>query len=354
MREVFSMLQDCLEKGDACEMVTVIASDGSVPREAGSRMLVFADGSICGTIGGGAVEYRSMQLAGKAIEEKRSFVQEFELKNNLEPGDRDVIKLGMVCGGDVTVCFQYMDPKNEGLKQLSAAFCQARSQNEDAWLILDTTAGGDFAMGLYNKTAGSVGLAPPETVLEALNVDKIVHTEADGHTYYLEPFVKAGLVYVFGGGHVAQELVPLLSRVDFRCVVMDDREEFANKRVFPDAVKTIAGDMECISQYMEIGAKDYVCVMTRGHHYDYLVQKQVLSLKPFYIGVIGSRNKIKFVTNKLLADGFSQEEIDRCHTPIGIDIKAVTPAEIAVSVAGELIRVRASQRKDTGNKTCPS
>ena len=84
-----------------------------------------------------------------------------------------------------------------------------------------------------------------------------------------------------------------------------------------------------------------MCVMTRGHQFDYYVQRQALAAKPRYIGVMGSRSKIKVTTEKLMADGFSEEEIGFCHMPIGTRILAETPAEIAVSIAGELIKVRA-------------
>ena len=166
---------------------------------------------------------------------------------------------------------------------------------------------------------------------------------------------------------MAQELVPVLSHVGFRCVVMDDREEFANREVFPEAAGTIVGNLEEIGSYIDIRPCDYVCVMTRGHQFDYYVQRQVLSMKPGYIGIMGSRNKIRVVTDKLLADGFTSkkdllrdpglhrsmfanglstvisgffgstpntEEIEACHMPIGTDIRAETPAEIAISIAG--------------------
>ena len=110
---------------------------------------------------------------------------------------------------------------------------------------------------------------------------------------------------------MAQELVPVLAHVGFRCVVMDDREAFAYPQVFLQAERTVVGDMEHISDYVDIRSRDYVCVMTRGHQFDYYVQKQAMALHPYYIGIMGSRNKIRVVTDKLLADGFSLEEIQK-------------------------------------------
>lgn len=187
----------------------------------------------------------------------------------------------------------------------------------------------------------------PETVFgpefTALFGSQAVISRENDHFYYVEPLVQSGTAYVFGGGHVAQELVPVLKKVGFRCVIMDDREMFANRQVFPDADQVIVGDMERIGDYVSIRPQDYVCVMTRGHQFDYYVQKQALALKPCYLGVMGSKNKIRVVTERLLEDGFSNEEIKACHMPIGLGIHAETPQEIAVSVAAEMISVRAER-----------
>ena len=187
-------------------------------------------------------------------------------------------------------------------------------------------------MGLYRR-GETLGMDLPEEMDKSFGV-KALQREAGGRKYYVEPLVQAGTVYVFGGGHVAQELVPVLAHVGFRCVVMDDREEFANLQVFPQAKRTVVTVERCVSDYVQITERDYVCVMTRGHQFDYYVQRQALAAKPRYIGVMGSRNKIKVTTEKLLADGFTLEEIQFCHMPIGTNILAQTPAEIAISVAG--------------------
>ena len=149
------------------------------------------------------------------------------------------------------------------------------------------------------------------------------------------------VVYIFGGGHVSQATVPILTSVGFRCVVADDRAEFADPGLFPQAEAVYQINFDRIDEKIRILPQDYVIVMTRGHEYDYEVQAHALSKRPFYIGVMGSRHKIAFVTKRLLADGFSQEEIEKCHMPIGLAIKAETPEEIAVSIAGELIQLRA-------------
>ena len=236
MRELFEKLKKHLEQGEAAVLVTVIASSGSTPRGAGSRMLVDKDGLVCGTIGGGAVEYKAMGIAKEALEKKSSYTHGFTLTRN------QVADIGMVCGGDVTVYFQYVDPEDGAFRAFLEQILEAFSQDEDSWLLLDITDETCWKMGLYRR-GEALGMDLPEEMDKSFGV-KALQREAGGRKYYVEPLVQAGTVYVFGGGHVAQELVPVLAHVGFRCVVMDDREEFANPQVFPQAKRTVVGDLE--------------------------------------------------------------------------------------------------------------
>lgn len=346
MKELFEELEAVLKKNEDCVLVTIIASSGSTPRGAGSRMLVKKDGSIRGTVGGGAVEYQSIQTALETLKNKTSHARGFTLTRN------QVADIGMVCGGNVVVYFQYIRPGDEEFISFCEKVKSALLKDEDSWLWLDITDETCWRMGLYSQSTGIVAGDGREIALisqiaegeeSALFMNKAVQREAGGRKFYTEPLVQAGTVYIFGGGHVAQELVPVLTHVGFRCVVMDDREAFANPVVFPEAKAAIVGDLQRIEDYIQVRECDYICIMTRGHQYDYYVQKQALSLKPCYIGIMGSRNKIKVVTEKLMEDGFSREEVEACHMPVGIEIYAETPAEIAISIAGELIAVRAKR-----------
>ncbi|NCB06516.1 MAG: XdhC/CoxI family protein, partial [Clostridia bacterium] len=158
------------------------------------------------------------------------------------------------------------------------------------------------------------------------------------------PIERAGHAYVLGGGHVAQALVPLLSKLDFSPVVYDDREEFASKALVPDAEKVICAPFECFSSLLCVRTCDRLVIMTRGHAYDHAVLVQALRTPACYIGLIGSKNKIAHTKALLLEQGFTQSDFARVHTPIGLPIKAQTPMEIAVSVAAEMILDRATQQ----------
>lgn len=341
MKKLIQEAKQTIESGEEGILATIVSRFGSAPRGAGSRMFVRKDGSIIGSIGGGAVEYQARETAVLAIKENRSRIKGFSLTRS------QTADIGMICGGEVTVYFQYIHPSDKKFIVCCSLLLNALEQDEDSWLVMDITDEQVWQMGLYTRRTGFCCLDSPGDLQEA-EKEKIFSCRAGieevfGRRYYIEPFVQAGMVYVFGGGHVAQELVFLLSHLGFRCIVMDDRKEFANTRIFPQAEKVIVGNLENISASVSIKNSDYVCIMTRGHQFDYLVQRQVMAAHPCYLGVMGSRNKIRAVSEKLLTDGFSQKEIDACHMPIGTAISAETPAEIAVSIAGELIAVRAER-----------
>lgn len=151
----------------------------------------------------------------------------------------------------------------------------------------------------------------------------------------------AGRVYIFGGGHVAQALVPALTAVDFRCVVLEDRPELCRPERFPGAEETVLADFSRVEDFVTLTAEDWAVIMTRGHQNDLLVQSQVMRSPVRYIGVIGSKQKTANLTAKLLDMGFTHRDFDRVCAPIGLPIRSETPAEIAVSIAAQLILDRA-------------
>ena len=329
MRSMLKTMNAYLSQGEDLVLVTVTVSSGATPRGAGARMLVGREGRICGTIGGGAVEYRSEQIAQSVLKEKSSLGHDFCLTKD------DVENLGMICGGACNVFFQYI-PAGDAHTIALAEKAEAEFQKGNAlWLL--TQLGTQGRMGLYTNEDGSWGVdVPADFVLSR-------QPKRTGDIF-TEQINSPGRVYVFGGGHVAQELVPVLAHVGFRCVVMDDREEFAQRELFPGAEEVICGDLSRIGDYMDIGAEDYVCVMTRGHASDTIVQAQVLKCQPSYCGVIGSAQKAAGIRKRLKEEfGLLDEQLDRVTTPIGLPIKGKTPAEIAISIAAQMILHRAER-----------
>ncbi|HHU22166.1 MAG TPA: xanthine dehydrogenase accessory protein XdhC [Clostridiales bacterium] len=331
MKKIFLALIKAFEEGKDSVLVTIIASSGSTPRGAGARMLVLPEKSV-GTIGGGAVEFAALQTARRLLSLRESRFHSYDLSSD------DVENLGMVCGGRVTVCLQFISSADSHMRKLTEKALKLLSGNEDAWTITDITGGTVNGMGIYTAS-GLWGLDIKGA--ERLVSGRAYPVELGGRTLYCEPLIRAGHVYIFGAGHISRELVPTLARVDFRCIVYDDMKDFLTRELFPDAEKLICGDFGDISSHIAVTEKDYIVIVTREHKYDYTVQAQALRTPARYIGIIGSRKKIAFVTEKLKNDGFTEEDISRITSPIGLKIGAETPAEIAVSIAAQLIAIRA-------------
>lgn len=335
MKTMFQTISQHLRAGEDLVLVTVVASSGSTPRGAGSRMLLNKSGRICGTIGGGAVECRSEQLAQEVLSRRESCEQSFLLSKN------DVQDLGMICGGDVQVFFHFLAAGDEAVLALAEAAEALFTQGHDLWLVSELSAGG--SLGLYSRERGFVGVDAPEALRGAMR-RKPMREEIGGRDFYVEQIQSSGRVLVFGCGHVAQALVPVLTGVGFRCVAMDDRAEFARKDLFPDAEDVRLIDFTSIAASVTITEEDYICVMTRGHAFDAVVQAQAMQSPACYIGVIGSRRKIAGVTARLKEEyGFADADFARVTSPIGLAIRAETPEEIAISIAAQLIALRAER-----------
>lgn len=313
-------------------LVNVLASSGSTPRGAGAMMLVFEDGHTEGTIGGGAVEYAASLHAKELLNKKSSDTVGYCLNKN------DVANLGMVCGGDVTVYFQYLH--GEESLPLFRHLLKAYTKNENSWLIRKIEDHSVTAMSIYDGDGLHYGEGIDQDVLPDLLKTRAVY-KTGTPSYYAEPVTQAGFVYVFGGGHVSQELVPVLAHLGFPVVVFEDREAFANPELFPGARDVILGDFQNIEASISFTANDYVVIMTRGHQADFEILAQTLKYPLSYIGCIGSRSKIAVTKKRLVELGYPENIYDRVHSPIGLNIQAETPAEIAVSIAGEMIRHRA-------------
>lgn len=336
MKEMFRIMAEKLKEGENLVMVTVIASSGATPRGAGARMLVGKEGRIYGTIGGGAVEYRSEQMALQVLESGSSRKQDFSLTRD------DVQNLGMICGGDVHVYFSFLKGGEKEVLTLVQKAEDCLSQGKNTWLILDIEREGK--MGLYTREDGFFGMEVPDPVLKRFTrrPERIKEEDLD---LFVEQINSSGRVYVFGGGHVSQQLVPVLSKVGFRCVVLEDRPEFADSHLFPTAEEILLVDFEHIDQWITVEEEDYACVMTRGHAHDTVIQAQLLRTPACYIGVIGSAKKKAGVFEVLYSQGFTKEDTDRITSPIGLSILAETPEEIAVSIAGQMIMHRAQRKK---------
>jgi len=157
---------------------------------------------------------------------------------------------------------------------------------------------------------------------------------------FVEPVLPLPRAFIFGGGHISKSLSKVANLAGFATVIVDDRESFASRERFPEAEAVHAGEYEQVIPTLPINETSYVVIVTRGHRDDMRVLKLAIATPARYIAMIGSKRKVLNVVRELAKEGIPREAFDRLHAPMGLDIGAISPEEIAVSVAAEMIAVR--------------
>ena len=254
MRDVYEAALRAAGAGEPAALVTVIATEGSTPQKAGAKMVVYADGRIVGTIGGGCVEAEMIRRARHAIGERRTQLAAYDLTPDQAGED------GLVCGGRMQV--------------------------------------------------------------------------------FIEPLEGVPTLLLFGAGHVAQPLARLAKSVGFRVEVTDDRAKFANAERFPEADLILVEPFTDAAAKMTLARSSYAVVVTRGHKGDADALQAVLSKGLRFVGLLGSRPKAVHVMAELEERGVAPEALAEIHVPLGVEIGAQSPEEIAVSILAQLIAVR--------------
>ena len=253
-REVFAAVADALERGEPAALVTIVSTLGSTPQRVGAKMLVFGDGRIVGTIGGGCYENDAFGKAREAILSRKPQLVHYELTDDFAQ------ETGLICGGTMDV--------------------------------------------------------------------------------YIEPIEPSPELYIIGAGHVGYHLARVATEVGFRVHVVDDREKFANSERFPTAAEVLVEDIPSWIARANLPPHAYAVIVTRGHTNDLEALRALAPRELRYLGLIGSRAKVARIYDALTADQMPADLLERVHAPIGLDIGAVTPQEIAVSILAELIAVK--------------
>ena len=253
-REVFAGVGVALARGESVALVTIVETHGSTPQRVGAKMLVFPDGRIVGTIGGGCYENDAFGKARLAIEDRRPRLVHYELSDDFAQ------ETGLICGGQMDV--------------------------------------------------------------------------------YIEPIEPSPELYIIGAGHVGFHLARLAHEVGFRVHIVDDREKFANAERFPTAEAIAVDDIPTWIARANLPSHAYAVIVTRGHTNDLEALRALAPHELRYLGLIGSRAKVARIFDALKTDRMADEHLLKVHAPIGLDIGAVTPQEIAVSILAELIAVK--------------
>jgi xanthine dehydrogenase accessory factor len=267
---------------------------------------------------------------------------------------------GLICGGNVDI---FVEPLREEYLKIYQEVLRIKQKGGTAVLVTSITVDGAFPKEgnsklLAKRSGEKIGsldcgkkteekiLKESEAILGGNSPTVMVFDSEEERSSWKkmeilsEPILSEPTVYVFGAGHVSQQLAPLAKRVSFKVVVIDDREMFANHERFPEADKIIVSEFEKCFDKLHIDGSSYIVIVTRGHLYDGFVLEQAVKTDARYIGMIGSKKKIHTLYQNLIRKGMAKETFDRVYAPIGIDINSETPEEIAISVVAQLIKVR--------------
>jgi xanthine dehydrogenase accessory factor len=348
MHNVLNELTGALEQGRSCVACTLVETRGSTPQKAGAAMLVFADGGQVGTLGGGCVEAEVRQRALRVLGDPAAAPEIFTFNLDDDYGWDD----GLICGGRMTVLAHPLCPASP-----TASMTYFRRYRE----LIEQGRGFVEAVAI-----GVASELPPGTrfLFDAggMRVAALPSVEPTAELRHglpdlarrPRPSVQRGVAYlpvaertrllIVGGGHVGQAVAELAARVDFDIWVLDDRERYANSERFPAAQRILVGDIGLALKAMiaesAITPATYCLIVTRGHNHDEEALCHLAPTPAAYVGMIGSRRKIKLIFEDLAARGVSPEALQRVHAPLGLPIGSQTVPEIAVSIGAELIQCR--------------
>jgi xanthine dehydrogenase accessory factor len=338
---------ELLGRGSPLVLACIVKQDGSTPRHTGTRMIIGADGKGYGTIGGGGLEADTIREAGAVLRRGRSRLIDFDLT------DTDAESPGMICGGTATVMLEYVDVTRGNIDFFRRLDEMSRNGAAFAAFTFFRDAGPDaleIERCLLARRGEVIGHSPiPEDDLKRL-VSETRDTgtprlaRVNDWQVLVEPVRKLKTLYCFGAGHVSRPTARIAAIAGFRVVVIDDRAGFATAERFPDARKVIVVDDYALAfEDLDIDEDSYIVIFTHGHVHDRQVLEQALATNAGYIGMIASRRKRDSIFQALSAAGTPPQELARVHSPIGLDIGAETPQEIAVSIVAELIQERSGK-----------
>jgi xanthine dehydrogenase accessory factor len=331
----------------------VVRTQGSTPQKPGAHLLVRQDGSGVGTLGGGCVE-GDIWFAAKTLlrEGGGPEVREYVLNEDLAARD------GLVCGGTMLFLLEPILQPQAFLPYVRAvvqayrggppvALASLVKPPQGSPLPLGTRllirADGGMEGSLGNPTLDALAAARAQEVMP-YGETAYLSTE-DGAEVFIEGFTTPPTLVVCGGGHIGKALATLAAFLGFRLFVVDDRPAFANPERFPQAEKTIVARYDEGLQQVPITPNTAIVVATRGHRWDDIALEAAARSPAGYVGLVGSRRKTILIFEELLRKGVPLERVREIRAPVGLDIGARTPEEIALSIMAEVLMVR---RRATG------
>jgi xanthine dehydrogenase accessory factor len=364
--EIWAEAVRTLESDRPFALATVINVRGSTPREIGAKMLVRHDGQV-GTIGGGCGEAEVFRKARLLLDEGQGArMTEVDLT-----GDPDQNEIG-TCGGLMDVFIGLWNPKGD--LPMAQRLAKAAAHNEPAALLtlVDASGKSDLTAGAKAIVTPSANSIPELASLGEPALDSIRRQVQEGNPalfeidrddvlklttrveppgmsrVFVDPVSAAQRLIIVGAGHIAQPLAELGSMLGFHVTVIDDRASFANRERFPTADEITVKPFKSAIESIRLDKHCYLISVTRGHAFDEETLRAALSQKArdAFLGMIGSKRRVRATLERIEADGVERELLDEIHAPIGLDIGAQTPAEIAVAIMAEIIRERRFAYRD--------
>ena len=345
MKDVFDAAINEIKNKRNFVISTVTRTQGSTPQKPGAKLLVREDGSGVGTLGGGCVEGDIWFASSEKIKREESAeVRPYELNEDLAAKD------GLVCGGTMHFMIDPIENKLEFeffLDEIQKAYngdkpvalvqvLESKNKEEISRKILIREDGSKSGILISEETDEK--LVKESRELLALGKNKTL--KVDERLFYLEAFTTPPKLLIAGGGHVSKAIANLAKPLGFELNIFDDRDEFANKERFPEAddVK-VASYGEGFDKF-DINANTFIIIATRGHRQDDTATKAALGTNASYVGLLGSKRKTILIIEKLLSEGIDDQTFKKLKAPVGINIGARTPEEIAISIISEILAFR--------------
>jgi xanthine dehydrogenase accessory factor len=304
-------------------------------------MVVDPDGGQIGTLGGGCVENEVKMKAGSRLGQSGAAVDSFILDHDYAWAD------GLICGGKMVILSEAVQGAGASAYYRTSLELLERGEGYTEAIVVDPVrsgierVGARMLFGPAGEIVATLGLdRVPESVMTLVEpIDERPSPSVRSGVALLPTLPRVRLVIV-GAGHVGQALGELAARADFEVWVVDDRAQYANKTRFPQASRIVVGPIDEVLPSLEVTPRSYAVIVTRGHGHDQEALYHLAPTEASYVGLIGSKRKIRLIFDSLRESGMGDEILDRVAAPVGLDIGSQSVFEIAVSIVAELIARR--------------
>ena len=336
MKYSFPKIVETLAAGRGLVAATIVEAEGSTPQVPGATAVFSAAGLVAGTVGGGLLEARVEAAAGQALGDGKARLLTVRL--DADPADLE----GAICGGSAVVL---VDPGVGGDRAVFERALEGFRKRRPGRLVTEVRPGRGDSVTVVRRFEEEGAAAAGEPGGGAVRWMK----GSDGRMTFVVPVLPLPRLVIAGAGHVGRAVARLGAGLDFSVTVIDDRPEFANAAGVPEADEVVVGGIGETLTAREVGPDDFVVIVTRGHEKDAEALRAVIGRPAAYIGMIGSRRKVELMRREFLERGWATAgEWARVRAPIGLAIGSKTVEEIAVSIAAELVQVRAGRAEAEG------